>query len=130
MFTFKYTFRGQMDLRSAERGQISQERRLRPWYWWGLDRVSQVKRGKDGERQDGLTLLHICNALFLFLSFFARFFSLRILLPFTLPSFSRHHDQPCPTSPSAICSIPPNSVGAQTRPSAATGAPPDSVTGD
>lgn len=106
--------------------------RLRLWCRWGLGRVPQVKKGKDGEWQDDLALLHVCNALFLFPSFlfFTLFFPLHPPAPFTAPSFSRHHGQPCPTSPFAVRSLPPNSAGAQTRPSAASGAPPDSVFGD
>lgn len=72
-----------------------------------LGRVSQGEKGKDGERQDSLSV----PFYLLFASFILSIFS----FPFhpSPPSSSSFlllpHHHPCPIPPSAICSIPPAS---------------------
>lgn len=47
MFTSKHTFRGQMDLHSAEGGQMSAGRKAQAWYLWRLDIIPQMQEGKN-----------------------------------------------------------------------------------
>lgn len=60
MFTFKYTFRGQMDLHSAEAGQMSQERKAQTLVFVGIRQSipSRIREGWGKARQP------VCSFMF------------------------------------------------------------------